>query len=250
MDRKTLITFLLDRTGSMGQIKQATIEAFNAYLDGLRGEFQGTTDELIEFTFLQFDSISLDTICIAEPVNTVAYLTHASYQPRASTPLIDACVKTIRALAKSLESRDDNPKIVICFQTDGLENCSTEHTWDELNQLIKEKTKAGWQFNFLGVGIDAYHQAEKMGISLSATVAAARDADALWHAFAASAINARRYSRGLAEDTGYTTGQRRAAGDRFAQRRGLDSSDLDLTKPTAATKDAKPKPSLVDEPEL
>ena len=73
MDRKTLITFLLDRTGSMGQIKQATIKAFNGYLDGLRGEFEGRTDELIEFTLLQFDSISLETICIAEPVKRVAY---------------------------------------------------------------------------------------------------------------------------------------------------------------------------------
>jgi hypothetical protein len=129
LDRKTLITFLLDRTGSMGQIKDATIKAFNGYLDGLRGEFEGTTDELIEFTFLQFDSVALETVCIAEPVGKVAYLTHASYQPRAYTPLMDACVKTIRAVAKSLEDRHDDPKIVICFQTDGEENSSTEHTW-------------------------------------------------------------------------------------------------------------------------
>jgi hypothetical protein len=227
----------------MGQIKEATIKAFNGYLDGLRGEFEGTTDELIEFTFLQFDSVGLETLCIAEPVGKVAYLTHASYQPRASTPLIDACVKTVRAVAKSLESRDDNPKIVICFQTDGLENCSTEHTWDELNQLITEKTKEGWQFNFLGagIGIDAYHQAEKMGISPFATIASELDLNALTNTFAASAMNARRYSRGLAADTTYTNEQRRAARDAFAERRGPYSSALDLTKPTASANDAKRK---------
>ena len=241
MDRKTLITFLLDRTGSMAQIKQATIKAFNGYLDGLRGEFEGTTDELIEFTFLHFDSISLDTICIAEPVKKVAYLTDASYQPRAQTPLIDACVKTIRAVAKSLESRSDNPKIVICFQTDGLENCSTEHTWNELNQLITEKTKEGWQFNFLGLGIDAYHQAEKMGISPFATMASELDLGALTNSSVASAMNARRYSSGLAADMGYTNEQRRASRDPFAERRGLYSSALDLTKPTASANDAKRK---------
>jgi hypothetical protein len=225
----------------MGQIKQATIKAFNGYLDGLRGEFEGTTDELIEFTFLQFDSIGLETICIAEPVGEVAYLTDASYQPRASTPLIDACLKTIRAVAKSLEDRHDDPKIVICFQTDGLENCSTQHTWNELNQLITEKTKEGWQFNFLGVGIDAYHQAEKMGISDHTTMAVAPDPDALRHSFVASAMNARRYSRGLAAEMGYTNEQRRAARDPFAQRRGLYSSALDLTKPIASANDAKRK---------
>jgi hypothetical protein len=241
LDKKTLITFLLDRTGSMAQIKPATIKAFNGYLDGLRGEFEGTTDELIEFTFLQFDSIGLETICIAEPVGKVAYLTHATYQPRASTPLIDACVKTIRAVAKSLEDRHDDRKIVVCFQTDGLENCSTEHTWNELNRLITEKKKEGWQFNFLGVGIDAYHQAEKMGINPLATIASEPDLDALTNTFVASAMNARRYSRGLATDMSYSALQRRASRDPFAERRGLYSSALDLTRPTAPVNDAKGK---------
>ncbi len=54
--------------------------------------------------------------------------------------------------------------MVICIQTDGLENASTEHTWAELNLLIKEKAKLGWQFNFMGAGIDAYEQGRQMGI--------------------------------------------------------------------------------------
>ena len=46
----TLVTFLLDRTGSMQSIKDDTIGAFNAYLETLKKKGGG-----IEFSFLQFD---------------------------------------------------------------------------------------------------------------------------------------------------------------------------------------------------
>ena len=36
---RTLVTFLLDRTGSMEAIRDDTIGGFNAYLDGLRGDW-------------------------------------------------------------------------------------------------------------------------------------------------------------------------------------------------------------------
>ena len=58
---RTLVTFLLDRTGSMEAIRDDTIGGFNAYLDGLKGN--GATD--IDFTLIQFDSVSIDKICVA-----------------------------------------------------------------------------------------------------------------------------------------------------------------------------------------
>jgi hypothetical protein len=33
--------------------------------------------------------------------------------------------------------------VVICIQTDGQENSSTEHSWNELNALVKEKAALG-----------------------------------------------------------------------------------------------------------
>ena len=109
------------------------------------------------------------------------------------------------------------PKVVICIQTDGLENASTEHTWAELNLLIKEKAKLGWQFNFMGAGIDAYEQGRQMGIPAAATVSydkASRAATV--GAFAASAANTVAYARDEAPTVGFTPAQKRAAGDRFA----------------------------------
>jgi hypothetical protein len=87
--------------------------------------------------------------------------------------------------------------VVICIQTDGQENSSTEHSWNELNALVKEKAALGWQFNFMGVGIDAYDQGARMGIAPAATVAYDhRDPQATRAVFAASAENTRDYALG------------------------------------------------------
>jgi hypothetical protein len=48
----TIVSFLLDRTGSMEAIKDETIGGFNAYLDALEAE----AGDLVVFTLLQFDS--------------------------------------------------------------------------------------------------------------------------------------------------------------------------------------------------
>src|SRR5262245_60704989 len=55
---RTLVTFLLDRTGSMEAIRDDTIGGFNAYLEGLKSD--GGAE--IDFTLIQFDSVCIDKI--------------------------------------------------------------------------------------------------------------------------------------------------------------------------------------------
>ncbi len=218
-DSRTSVTFLLDRSGSMGCVQKSTIEAFNAYLGGLKADPEG-----IEFTFLQFDTQSLDKLCVAQPVKTVADLSMATYQPRGGTPLIDAAYKTIKAVEVALGK--DTPKVVICIQTDGEENSSTEHTWEALSALVREKTALGWQFNFMGAGIDAYAQGARMGIAAGQTMSYDHLSEVSTEAaFAASATNTQSFRHGLSGNTAYTATQRASSGDRFAS--------PDLTTPVA-----------------
>lgn len=223
---RTLVTFLLDRTGSMEAIRDDTIGGFNAYLDGLKG---GGAD--IEFTLVQFDSMSIDKICVAVPIAEVAKLTRETYQPRASTPLIDAAYKTITAVEASLLAAPA-AKVVICIQTDGQENSSVEHNWNELNALVKEKAALGWQFNFMGVGMDAYDQGARMGIPPQATVAYDhRDSARTEAAFRASAQTASCYAMEERDTTDYTPAEKVAAGDRFAGLFSRESSKGPASKP-------------------
>jgi hypothetical protein len=225
---KTLVTLLLDRTGSMEAIRDDTIGAFNTYLDTLKQD-----GESLYFTLIQFDSMSVDKLYVNEPIKDVPQLTRETFVPRASTPLIDAAYKTIKAVEKAVSGNPSN-KVVICIQTDGQENSSTEYSWDALNALIKEKFEAGWQFNFMGAGIDAYQQASRMGISADQTVAYSKDRVATQAAFSATAMNTALYAVGRAKSTAYTKKQKQAAADKY---------DPDGTGP----REAGPASQIVDD---
>lgn len=207
-----IVTFLLDRTGSMEEVRDDTIGAFNTYLDELQAPGAGGD---ILFTFLQFDSVSLDKVHVNTPVKDIPKLTRATYQPRAWTPLIDAVYKTIKAVEVAVGS-DKSRKVVICIQTDGQENSSKEYTWEQLNALIKEKTELGWQFNFMGASLDAYAISSKMGVAAAGTMSYDKSNRVKTSAgFAASARNTRSYLSGQSINTDYSDSDRFASGDAF-----------------------------------
>src|SRR4051812_27562342 len=104
------------------------------------------------------------------PVADVKALTEETFEPRGGTPLIDAAYNTIKAVEAVAAMRTDKPRIVVCIQTDGEENQSTEYCWEELRGLIEDKQQAGWEFNFLGAGIDAYDQGSRMGVAMENTL--------------------------------------------------------------------------------
>lgn len=206
----TLVTFLLDRTGSMSAVLYPTIQGFNTYLTGL----QASKDK-IDFSLVQFDSQGIDKLYVKVPVKDVEPRSILNYQPRGGTPLIDASWMTIKAVEESLsgQHRKYQPKIVICIQTDGQENSSIQHNWEELKALVAEKQALGWQFNFMGAGIDAYQQATQMGLQAGQTVAYALDSYSTANAFAAQAANTVDYTAGVKRDTTYSAGQKKLAGD-------------------------------------
>lgn len=213
---KTLITFVLDRSGSMGMILDATIEAYNAYVEELRRDLADNGGDPIDFTLIQFDSPAGPVKHVFEtPIEQVPLLTRETFKPRGGTPLIDAVLETVRALEAAIEKKDEKPKVIVCVQTDGEEN-SSRSSWSELKELIGRKQAEGWQFNFMGAGIDAYQQSARMGLSTAATMSYdSTDLGATRAAFAASATNAGQFRRGVLRSTSYTASQKAAAGDAF-----------------------------------
>ena len=153
------VSFLLDETGSMQEIKRDTMGGFNEYVETLKKDGGD-----IAFSLMSFNSNETKSRYVAEPIETVAPLTDDNYRPGAMTPLIDASVKIIKATEDAARKRGDEPSVLVVIQTDGYENASVEYTSADLTALIKEKTAAGWQFVFLGAGLDAFDAAHDAGI--------------------------------------------------------------------------------------
>ena len=210
---RTLVTLLLDRSGSMQSIKHDTIGAINAYIESLK-----ETDDDIRFSLILFDSdfsagMELKKIHVATPVADVSPLDPSDYTPRGGTPLIDAACTTIRAVAESLQPGDGKTKVVMAIQTDGDENTSVENGWNDLKALVKEWEAEGWEFTFMGCGIDAYSQGMHMGIARDKTVSYGKDREGTAAVFAATARNTTRYASGEVGSMAYTVEQKHRAGD-------------------------------------
>lgn len=207
---KTIVAFLLDRTGSMEAIKAETISGFNAYLDTLQRE----AGDLIEMTVLQFDSVSIDVICRDARLPDVPRLTPETYLPRAYTPLIDACFRTIKETEETIAGRRDKPRIIVVFQTDGAENASREHGLAELKALIERRKAESWQFAFLGADIDAYAMARRFGIDEEATIGySGKQTRVVLHESAAVFSE---FARGRSSRVRFAAERKRAAGDQAA----------------------------------
>jgi hypothetical protein len=150
---------LLDRSGSMENCRDTTIDAFNEYVMGLRRS--DSADARLSLTI--FDSQSIDTLQKAEPAKTFMELSRESYVPRASTPLLDAIGKVVADI-DAIELRKDE-KVALVILTDGMENSSKEHTKETIRKLLTDRQdNKGWLVTFLGADVDAFAEAGAIGI--------------------------------------------------------------------------------------
>ena len=87
---KVYVAFCLDRSGSMGAVRDETIEAFNAYRDTLEKEARTDGTEVL-FSMVQFDSTGIDKLYVQhrdqrrEPATTMSTFVRA-LAPRSSMP--------------------------------------------------------------------------------------------------------------------------------------------------------------------
>ena len=150
---------LLDRSGSMEDCRDTTIDAFNEYVMGMRRS--DDVDARLSLTI--FDSTSIDTLQRAEPAKSFMELSRQNFVPRASTPLLDAIGHVVAEIDK-IELRPGE-KVALTILTDGLENKSKEHTKETVKKLLADRQdNKGWLITFLGADVDAFAEAGAIGI--------------------------------------------------------------------------------------
>ena len=163
MKKLTDITIILDRSGSMDVIKDATIEGFNSFLKKQKsGEFD------TNLTFVQFDD-EYQMLYEEKDIKSVKYLNSKSFQPRGTTSLLDAIGTSINLTKQRLNNKSKLKRtkdVVIAIITDGYENSSTKFPYNKVFKMIrKRELKDGWNFVFLGANQDAIKEGEKFGIN-------------------------------------------------------------------------------------
>lgn len=150
---------LLDRSGSMENCRDTTIDAFNEYVMGFRRSDK--VDARLSLTI--FDSDSIDLVEHLKSAAEFPELSRKSYVPRASTPLLDAIGHAVAETDKV--ALRPGEKVGLVILTDGFENASKEHKKDTIRALLKDREDSkGWLITFLGAEMDAFAEAGAIGV--------------------------------------------------------------------------------------
>lgn len=158
-DDLTDITLVVDRSGSMGAIRddaEGGVNAFIAQQDQQAGDAR--------LTLVEFDQ-HYAFVCRGVPL---ADAPQYRLQPRGMTALLDAVGRAIQetgARLAALPEADRPGLVVFVIMTDGHENASREYTLEQVREMIAHQQDVyQWQFTFLGADASAFAAAGGMGI--------------------------------------------------------------------------------------
>ena len=191
---KCLIAFVLDRSGSMAQVKPDVIGGFNQFV----------TDQLAvpgeaEMYLVQFDN-QYEVVFENFPLKDVPKMDDKTFVPRGTTALWDAVGRTIDDIGKILDKADDNrkpEKVMLVVFTDGHENASHEYTAKQVaDRVTHQQSKYGWEVIFLGAGIDAWAVGGQLGISKDLCFNVARTGAGVQAAYHTASLHTTRYRTG------------------------------------------------------
>ena len=157
-ERSILINFVLDKSGSMDSIREATISGFNEFKND-----QSDEEGQAFFTLTLFDT-DFTTVCQAVPVREVPDLDGTTYVPDGMTALYDAIGHTMR-ITDDFVAANHPDQVVFVIMTDGYENASREFDRDRIFKMIQDRQRdAEYEFIYLGANQDSYHAGEAMGV--------------------------------------------------------------------------------------
>lgn len=218
MKDATDITILLDRSGSMGSIKEATIAGFNEFLKD-----QQKQDGDRRLTLIQFDDPPHQFYAnivgnIMEPfvskqpndgyvvtydnksVNSISPLTGETFVPRGGTPLLDSIAMAINETGDRLRSLGEAArpnKVIFVIITDGQENASKLHKKESiLNMISHQRSKYNWEFMFLGANQNAIAEATSIGIAAASSMTYYANSVSTRNAFSSASNAVNNYSAG------------------------------------------------------
>ena len=140
---KVYNVIIMDRSGSMWDIRKPAIMGFNEVLGGVKAaqtKYAETQEQFI--TLVLFDSASIDEVYWNADPSKAEHLTTETYVPGSATPLYDAMGRTLTKLERELKG-DENHSVLVTVITDGYENDSREYDLASVKALVEHLKDRG-----------------------------------------------------------------------------------------------------------
>lgn len=104
---------------------------------------------------------------------------------RGSTSLFDAIGETIEQINVDLKSTD---KVLINIYTDGQENSSRKYNRTQISSLIRDLSKVGWTFTFIGTAVDTKFATDNLNMDESNSLVYDGTAEGLAKSFVTNSL--------------------------------------------------------------
>jgi len=162
--RKTIYHLIVDKSGSMSDCIDSTINGFNEQVNRIKLKGIEFEEEEITMGLTTFNT-HVDHNYFQSNPSTIQLLNHVTYRPDGSTALLDAIGDTITQISIQTQSSRLPTTVVVVILTDGHENASRLFNLVKIRNMISSLEESGkWTFSFIGATLDAVDVAESMSI--------------------------------------------------------------------------------------
>jgi hypothetical protein len=190
----TEIIMVVDRSGSMGPLRDDAIGGFNTFLAD-----QQVQPGQANLTLVLFND-HYDVVHNGKAIKEVPALTAETYVPTGMTALYDAVGRSINQVGKrlaDLADADRPGKVILVILTDGQENSSSEFSKSQITEMIQhQQSKYSWQVVFLSSDIMAVQEAKTLGVMDGSRGLYAASAGGTRRAYADASSSVTRYRSG------------------------------------------------------
>ena len=167
MKNKIYNLVIVDESGSMGFLREATLSGINETIGTIRSaqnEFADTQEHFL--TLVSFNAIAghadVRTLINCCPIGEIGE-DFRDYHPHGCTPLYDAMGLSLIRLHEKVKG-DKEASVVVTVLTDGLENASHEWRVTDLRRLIEQLKEEGWSFSYMGSAHDVKSVSDLLAI--------------------------------------------------------------------------------------
>ena len=146
---KIINLIILDESGSMQSIKEATISGFNEVVQTVKGVEKQYPEQEHFITLVTFNGMGIKTLLFNEPAAKLDQIDGNKYQPDSMTPLFDAMGFSLTRLRQEVQNYPDY-NVLVTILTDGMENDSKEYNGLAIKKLVEELSLQNWTFTYIG----------------------------------------------------------------------------------------------------
>jgi uncharacterized protein YegL len=162
--RKTIYHLIVDKSGSMTDCIDSTINGFNEQVNRIKQKSLEFAEEEITMGLTTFNT-NVNHHYFQQNPKEIVLLNYENYRPNGSTALLDAVGETITEIERQIAASLIPTTAIIVILTDGYENASKKYNLEKIRNMISKLEETGrWTFSFIGATLDAVDVAASMSI--------------------------------------------------------------------------------------